>query len=63
MRKIGESIKHWAPYGIHADAIRAITLAQSRGQIGAYAARRNAIKHGILPLYRLACQLEAARKL
>jgi hypothetical protein len=41
-------------------AQHAIRAAKSRTLWGAWAARRYAIKRGVLPLYRLACQLEAA---
>jgi hypothetical protein len=37
-------------------AIRAESLRKS---IGSYAARKYAVKHGVLGLYRLACQLSA----
>lgn len=37
-------------------AIKAATL---RDSVGNFAARRYAVKHGVLGLYRLACQLQA----
>lgn len=40
-------------------AWHAIKAANLRRTIGNFAARRYAVKHGVLPLYRLACQLAA----
>lgn len=40
-------------------AWHAIRAAQLRKSIGNHAARRYAVKHRCLNLYRLACQLEA----
>lgn len=46
----------------HAQAQEAIRAAQNRHKWGNAAARDFAIKRGILPLYRLACQLQAVTK-
>lgn len=41
-------------------AFRALAL---RGQCGRYAARRFAVKHGVLRLYTLVCQLQAVESI
>lgn len=44
---------------MHPQAILALKAARLRHTAGAYASRQFAIKHGVLPLYRLALQLAA----
>ena len=44
---------------MHEQAWHAIKAAELRKTCGSFAARRYAVNHGVLGLYRLACQLSA----
>lgn len=58
----GYSTEHYTQENdMHPQAQQALRAVKMVKQCGPYAARQYAIKNGVLPLFRLALQLEATR--